>query len=101
MTFLLPSSQQNPHHSPVDGTRAANYPRQHRENLVTKNQATGEMFKHIVRIFRNARQKLIAKGALQAGIAASSSLEGLQLPGITYVPLKARTGDFMDLHCSL
>ena len=60
-----------------DGTRVANYPKQHRENLVTKNQNTGEMFKHIVRIFKNARQKLIEQGVLEAGVAPSYYLEGL------------------------
>lgn len=60
-----------------DGTRVANYPKQHRENLITKNQATNEWFKHIVRIFKNARQKLIEQGEIDSGIAPSYYLEGL------------------------
>jgi hypothetical protein len=60
-----------------DGTRVANYPKQHRENLVAKNQATNEWFKHIVRIFKNARQKLIEQEALEVGVAPSYYLEGL------------------------
>lgn len=60
-----------------DGTRVANYPKQHRDNLVSKNQNTGEMFKHIVRIFKNSRQKLIDQGVLQAGVAPSYYVEGL------------------------
>lgn len=61
----------------LDGTRVVNYPTQHRENLVTKNQATNDWFKHIIRIFKNARQKLIEQGVLEAGVAPSYYLEGL------------------------
>jgi len=60
-----------------DGTRVVNYPKQHRENLTTKNQATNEWFKHIIRIFKNARQKLIAQGVIEAGVAPSYYIEGL------------------------
>ncbi len=60
-----------------DGTRVANYPKQHRENMTIKNQATNEWFKHIVRIFKNARQKLIEQGVIEAGMAPSYYLEGL------------------------
>ena len=61
----------------LDGTRVANYPRQHRENLVTKNKATGEWFKHIIRICKNARQKLVDNEMIEAGAAPSYYLEGL------------------------
>ena len=60
-----------------DGSRVANYPRQHRENLVKKNQATGELFKQIIRICKNARQKMIDNRMIEAGIAPSYYLEGL------------------------
>lgn len=60
-----------------DGKRVANYPKQHRENMAVKNQATHEWFKHIVRIFKNARQKLIEQGVIEAGVAPSYYLEGL------------------------
>jgi hypothetical protein len=60
-----------------DGTRVANYPEQHRANLTAKNQATNEWFKHIVRIFKNARQKIIDEGVLGAGVAPSYYIEGL------------------------
>lgn len=61
----------------ADGTRVINYPQQHRANLTTKNQQTNEWFKHIVRIFKNARQKMVEEGYIQAGIAPSYYLEGL------------------------
>ena len=61
----------------ADGTRVSNYPKQHRENLITKNQATSEWFKHIVRICKNARQKLIDQGVIAAGVAPSYYVEGL------------------------
>lgn len=60
-----------------DGTRVVNYPRQHRENLVKKNQATNEWFKHIIRICKNARQKMIDKEMIEPGVAPSYYLEGL------------------------
>lgn len=61
----------------ADGTRVINYPQQHRANLIAKNQQTNEWFKHIVRIFKNARQKMVEDGYIQAGIAPSYYLEGL------------------------
>lgn len=60
-----------------DGTRVVNYPQQHRANLITKNQATGEWFKHVIRIFKNARQRLIDQGDMEVGVAPSYYIEGL------------------------
>lgn len=60
-----------------DGTLVVNYPQQHRFNLATKNQATNEWFKHIVRIFKNARQKMINQTIIEAGVAPSYYIEGL------------------------
>lgn len=61
----------------LDGTRVVNYPTQHRDHLITKNQSTGEYFKHIVRIFKNARQKLIQQEVIEAGVAPSYYIEGM------------------------
>jgi hypothetical protein len=61
----------------LDGTRVVNYPRQHRENLVKKNQATSEWFKHIIRIWKNARQQMIDAKMIEASVAPSYYLEGL------------------------
>ncbi len=60
-----------------DGTRVVNYPRQHRENLVKKNQATSGWLKHIIRICKNARQKMIEMEMIEPGVAPSYYLEGL------------------------
>jgi hypothetical protein len=62
-----------------DGTRVVNYPNQHRENLIAKNSEieTNGWFKHIVRIFKNARQRMQEDGLIQAGIAPSYYIEGL------------------------
>ncbi|MEY1589293.1 nucleotidyltransferase [Burkholderia sp. Bmkn7] len=60
-----------------DGTQVVNYPRQHRENLVAKNQEASEWFKHIVRIFKNARERMIELGLLAQGVAPSYYIEGL------------------------
>lgn len=60
-----------------DGAQVVNYPRLHADALTTKNQATSEWFKHLVRIFKNARQRLIEDGVIQAGVAPSYYIEGL------------------------
>jgi hypothetical protein len=60
-----------------DGTKVVNYPRLHAAHLTAKNQNTAEWYKHIVRIFKNGRQKLIEDGALSTGVAPSYYIEGL------------------------
>jgi len=60
-----------------DGTKIVNYPKLHRENLAAKNQQTNEWMKHIIRIFKNARQKMCEQGVLERGQAPSYYLEGL------------------------
>lgn len=60
-----------------DGTRIVNYPTKHRANMIAKNQDTNEWFKHIVRIYKNARQKMIAEGIIEDGVAPSYYIEGL------------------------
>lgn len=60
-----------------DGTQVVNYPRLHSEHLIAKNQATHEWFKHLVRIFKNARQRLISDGVIRPGVAPSYYIEGL------------------------
>jgi hypothetical protein len=61
----------------LDGTRVINYPNQHRDNLVAKNKETNEWFKHIIRIFKNARQRMLESGIIKAGTAPSYYIEGL------------------------
>ncbi len=70
----------------TDGTKVVNYPRLHSQNLTTKNQNTAEWFKHLVRIFKNARQRLIANGAIANGVAPSYYIEGLlyNVPNLTF-----------------
>jgi hypothetical protein len=60
-----------------DGTKVVNYPMLHRENLVAKNQETNEWMKHIIRIFKNARQAMLDQKLLQVGQAPSYFIEGL------------------------
>jgi hypothetical protein len=60
-----------------DGTKVTNYPNQHRDNLITKNQETNEWFKHIIRIFKNARQRIIQEGHIGERTAPSYYIEGL------------------------
>ncbi|WP_159947135.1 nucleotidyltransferase [Rhizobium sp. 18065] len=60
-----------------DGTKIVNYPKQHSANCTTKHQNTGSYFKPTVRIFKNMRNRMIAAGTLEAGVAPSYYLEGL------------------------
>jgi len=51
------------------GEMIANYPKQHSANLTTEHQASGKQMKPMIRILKNLRSKLVADGALKAGIA--------------------------------
>ncbi|HVU53523.1 MAG TPA: nucleotidyltransferase [Puia sp.] len=59
------------------GTQIVNYPKQHSENCTRKHQATAQWFKPTVRILKNMRNSMIAKGYLTDGIAPSYFLEGM------------------------
>jgi hypothetical protein len=59
------------------GTRIANYPKQHSENVTKRHQDSNEWLKPMVRIIKNARTKMVNDEALEAGIAPSYFLEGL------------------------
>lgn len=54
-----------------------NYPKQHSENCTTNHQATGSMFKSMVRILKNTRSQMVEEGMLHDGAAPSYYLEGL------------------------
>lgn len=60
-----------------DGTKIVNYPKQHSANCTRKHQNTGGYFKPVVRIFKNMRNRMIAEGHLEEGVAPSYFLEGL------------------------
>ena len=60
-----------------DGTRIANYPKQHSENLTKKHQATNGNFKPVARIFKNMRSRLVDDEVLGKGTAPSYYIEGL------------------------
>lgn len=57
--------------------RIANYPKQHSENLTIKHQATANWLKPTIRIFKNMRNRMVAEGKIEAGLAPSYYLEGL------------------------
>ncbi len=60
-----------------DGKQIINYPKMHSENMTKKHQATSEWLKPIVRILKNMRNRMVADGTLEKGIAPSYYLEGL------------------------
>ena len=59
------------------GTKIANYPKQHSENLTSKHQGTSSWFKPMARILKNVRSRSIAEGMLAEGVAPSYYLEGM------------------------
>ena len=61
----------------ADGTRIENFPIQHRDNCITKNQDTGLYFKPMVRIIKNMRNRMRDSGVIPNGIAPSYYIEGL------------------------
>lgn len=61
----------------TDGVQIINYPKHHSANATTKHQATNGYFKPTVRIFKNMRNAMIAKGYLAEGVAPSYFLEGM------------------------
>jgi hypothetical protein len=59
------------------GTRIENFPKQHSDNCTTKHQVTNSWFKRTVRVYKNARNKLIKDGKIQDGLAPSYFIEGM------------------------
>jgi hypothetical protein len=80
-----------------DGTRVANYPDLHSENLTTKHQNTSSNFKPMVRIFKNARSKMIEDGLIAEGSAPSYYIEGL----LHNVPNDEFVGDYQDIFMNI
>lgn len=80
-----------------DGTRIANYPKQHSENLTAKHQATGNKLKPLVRIFKNVRSKLIDDSLIAKGSAPSYYIEGL----LYNSPNENFVGDYEDIFLNI
>jgi hypothetical protein len=74
------------------GTRIANYPKQHSENMTKKHKSSGLWLKPMVRILKNLRTKLAEDEILEAKIAPSYYLEGL----LYNVPDEKFTTDYED-----
>lgn len=60
-----------------DGTRIVNYPKQHSANCTAKHQQTNSWFKPTVRILKNMRNIMTARGELAEGAAPSYFIEGM------------------------
>lgn len=61
----------------TDGIEIVNFPRQHLDNCTTKHQATNQRFKHMVRIYKNMRNRMIDDKYIADGVAPSYFLEGM------------------------
>lgn len=60
-----------------DSTRVINFPRQHRENCITKHQNSNAWFKKVVRVYKNMRNRMVEDRYLVNGAAPSYFIEGL------------------------
>jgi hypothetical protein len=61
----------------TDGTRIVNFPKQHQENLSSRNQSYHSRLKPLVRIAKNLRNRMQDDTVLAEGKAPSYFLEGL------------------------
>jgi hypothetical protein len=57
--------------------RIINFPKQHSENCTSKHQNTNGWFKPTIRIFKNMRNRMVADGLIENGVAPSYFIEGL------------------------
>ena len=77
-----PSSRNGQYHSGIcfwktDGTKIVNFPKQHRENLISKHQTTSSRFKANVRVLKNMRKAMVNHSFLADKVAPSYFLEGM------------------------
>jgi hypothetical protein len=77
----------------VSGSRIENFPKQHADNCTSKHQATNQTFKRMVRIFKNMRNSMVAKGLLADGMAPSYFIEGM----LYNVPNDRFGGDYQSM----
>jgi len=60
-----------------DGTAIVNFPKQHSENCTAKHQNTKQRFKHMVRVYKNMRNRMINDKYIADGVAPSYFIEGM------------------------
>jgi Nucleotidyltransferase domain len=60
-----------------DNRLIVNYPKLHYENGTTKNAATSQRYKPVVRVFKNLRNNIVSQGALHEATAPSYFIECL------------------------
>jgi hypothetical protein len=78
------------------GANIINYPKLHSQNCTDKHQNTGRIFKPMVRIFKNMRNRLIDDGVIAEDLAPSYFIEGL----LYNVPDDKFDGEFGDTFCN-
>lgn len=59
------------------GVRIDNFPKQHRDNCAKKHRDSNNWFKHTARIYKNLRNTMIEKNAIEDNLAPSYFIEGL------------------------
>ncbi len=61
----------------TDGKHIINYPKQHSDNLTARHQATKDLLKPMIRIYKNIRNKMVERGMIKTGTAPSYFIEGM------------------------
>jgi hypothetical protein len=77
----------------AEGRRIVNWPHQHFNNGVQKNEVTGGNFKPTVRMFKNARRVAAETGLMADGLAPSYFMQGLlwNVPDEIFIADRAKT----------
>ena len=81
---------------PTEGRWAVNYPHLHRRNGVGKEKATNWWFRRTIRMFKNARARLVEEGRLGPDTARSYHIECL----LYNVPNRLLTGPYQSAYSS-
>ncbi len=81
---------------PMEGRWAVNYPHLHRRNGVGKEKATNWWFRRTIRMFKNARARLVEEGRLGPDTARSYHIECL----LYNVPNRLLTGPYQSAYSS-
>jgi len=75
--FMAPRYMEGVKFVTVEGQWVTNYPVQHSDNLTVFHQERRQWLKPTIRIFKNMRNRMVADGLFQSGVAPSYFIEGM------------------------
>jgi hypothetical protein len=80
-----------------DGTLIENFPKYHIDNGAAKNRAANDLYKPTIRMFKNARTRLVETHDIPEGLAPSYCIECF----LYNVPSASYTGSFQQIYCNV